>query len=86
VPELISTGPESTLMARVSPDGRWLIYSALSNVQFPNQSDSIRLMRVPMAGGEPQIILEAKGKDIDFDCPRRPGDLPPKFAQEYIEN
>jgi DNA-binding winged helix-turn-helix (wHTH) protein/Tol biopolymer transport system component len=73
VPELISTGPEATLMARVSPDGNWLIYAALSNVKFPNQSDFVRLMRVPMAGGAPQMILESKGTTPDFDCPDRTG-------------
>jgi len=71
VPELISTGPEATLMARVSPDGNWLIYAALSNVKFPNQSNSIRLMRVPIAGGVPQMIVETKGTAPDFDCPHR---------------
>jgi eukaryotic-like serine/threonine-protein kinase len=67
VPELIPTGPENIQVTRVSPDGAWLIYTAL----FPNERDTVRLMRVPLAGGAPQVILETKANN--FDCPRRPG-------------
>jgi len=65
VPELIPTGPENIQMVRVSPDGAWLIYSAL----FPNESDTVRLMRVPLAGGAPEVVLETKANN--FDCPHR---------------
>jgi Tol biopolymer transport system component/DNA-binding winged helix-turn-helix (wHTH) protein len=67
VPDLIPTGSENIQMARVSPDGAWLIYTAL----FPSESDTVRLMRVPLAGGAPQALFETKANN--FDCPRRPG-------------
>ena len=73
VPELIPTGPESTRMARVSPDGNWLIYAALSNAKSPDQSGSIRLMRVPLAGGPPQLIFESNSSGLNFSCPNRSG-------------
>jgi DNA-binding winged helix-turn-helix (wHTH) protein/Tol biopolymer transport system component len=75
VPELIPTGPESVQMVRASPDRRWLLYTTLQNPQSPNQSDSIRLMRVPMAGGTPQLMLEMKTAQANFDCPRSPRTL-----------
>jgi DNA-binding winged helix-turn-helix (wHTH) protein/Tol biopolymer transport system component len=74
-PELISTGLESTQMARVGPDRNSLIYAALSNPNFPNQSDAIRLMRVPLTGGAPQLIAETKTTDVNFDCVHRSGGL-----------
>jgi Tol biopolymer transport system component/DNA-binding winged helix-turn-helix (wHTH) protein len=73
VPELIPTGPESVQMLRASPDGKWLLYMALSNVQFPNQSDFTRLMRVPMAGGAPELMLQLRTTNTNFDCARHPG-------------
>ncbi len=74
-PELIPTGPESTGIARVSPDGNWLVYTAFPNVKSPSQSNFTRLMRVPMTGGAPQSILETKATDIYFDCTHHPGAL-----------
>lgn len=71
--ELIPTGPETIGWPRVSPDGQWLVYSALSNVEYPGQSESVRLMRVPISGGAPQPLFETKADSIDFDCARRPG-------------
>jgi DNA-binding winged helix-turn-helix (wHTH) protein/Tol biopolymer transport system component len=67
VPELVPTGPENIQMARVSADGVSLVYTAL----FPDESDTIRLMRVPLSGGAPQVVFETKANN--FDCPRRPG-------------
>ena len=71
--ELISTGPESIGFPRVSPDGEWLVYSVLSNVKFPSQSEFTRLMRVPIAGGAPQQLFEGRTENVNFDCARRPG-------------
>jgi Tol biopolymer transport system component len=74
VPELIPTGPENIEMARVSPDGTWLIYTAL----FPHESDTVRIMRVPLTGGVPQVIFESKGgassaSALNISCPHRRG-------------
>ena len=67
VPELVPTGPENIQVVRVSSDGKSLIYSAL----FPKESDAVRLLRVPLAGGAPQVVLQHVGNN--FDCPHRPG-------------
>jgi DNA-binding winged helix-turn-helix (wHTH) protein/Tol biopolymer transport system component len=67
VPEMIVNGPGNPGLARVSPDGGWLIYDLLLNGRR-----DYRLMRIPIAGGQPQVILESIQVD-NFDCPRRPG-------------
>ena len=67
VPELFPTGSENIQVVRVSSDGKSLIYSTL----FPGESDAVRLLRVPLAGGAPQVVLQTVGNN--FDCPRRPG-------------
>jgi DNA-binding winged helix-turn-helix (wHTH) protein len=72
IPELIPTGAEAVRMVRVAPDGAWLIYTALSNAKTPDQSDSVRLMRVPLTGGSPELLYENKS-GLNFDCPNRPG-------------
>jgi Tol biopolymer transport system component len=71
--ELIPTGPESIGWPRVSPDGEWLVYSVLSSVKSPSQSESSRLMRVPISGGAPQLLFETKAAYVNFDCPHHPG-------------
>jgi len=65
-PDLIPTGPGSPQFPRLSPDGEWIIYP---NGPYPKHD---RLMRVPLAGGPPQLILDRVNID-QLDCPRRPG-------------
>jgi hypothetical protein len=53
---------DSTLFGRTSPDGRWLLY--FSNPDF-NSLDSgssvpLRLMRMPVTGGPPELVLTAR--------------------------
>jgi DNA-binding winged helix-turn-helix (wHTH) protein/Tol biopolymer transport system component len=69
VPELIPTGPGNPIFPRLSPDGNWLIYPVLPDAGVPGE---YRLMRVPLTGGRPQLILERTTIE-NFDCPRRPG-------------
>jgi DNA-binding winged helix-turn-helix (wHTH) protein/Tol biopolymer transport system component len=69
VAELIPTGPGKPLVPRVSPGGGWLIYPVPLNAGVP---DEFRLMRVPLTGGRPQVML-GRTKLENFDCPRRAG-------------
>jgi Tol biopolymer transport system component len=85
VPELIPTGPENIEMARVSPDGAWLIYTAL----FPQESDTVRLMRVPLSGDAPQVIFESNGRTssasaLNISCPHHSGS-PCVFSEGFFE-
>jgi hypothetical protein len=57
VPELLVGGNRPTLIPRLSPDGTQLLY-----LLYPNPSEtvsSVSLMRMPLAGGAPQRVLEA---------------------------
>jgi Tol biopolymer transport system component len=40
----------------VSPDGAWVVYQCVVR-------DSIDLHAVPVAGGEPRVIIEGRGED-----------------------
>jgi DNA-binding winged helix-turn-helix (wHTH) protein/Tol biopolymer transport system component len=72
IAELIPTGTESLGEVRASPNRAWLIYTALSNVKSPDQSESVRVMRVRLTGGAPELLFESKSP-LDFSCPNRPG-------------
>ena len=65
VPEMIPTGAGSTSFGRPSPDGNWVIYPVLFNAVGES-----RLMRVPLAGGPPQVIFE-RTKVLNFSCSHR---------------
>ena len=58
VPELLVGGNYPVLTARLSPDSTQLLY-----LVYPSWTDnvsSISLMRMPVAGGAPQLILQAR--------------------------
>jgi serine/threonine protein kinase len=66
--EPLVTGTYDDVDARVSPDGAWLIYSAVTP-QDPLAST--RVMRVPLAGGPSQLVLIASVYN-EFRCARSP--------------
>jgi len=68
-PELVPTGSGTPELTRASPDGTWLIYSVLPNA---DSSPQTRLMRVPLAGGPPQVIFETTAVR-NFYCAHYPG-------------
>lgn len=67
-------GMDDQFAPRVSPDGNWLLY--VDRPRTWREGEPARLMRVPIAGGLPQIVLTASGFadwGLRFDCPRRAG-------------
>lgn len=66
--ELIPTGPESIGVVRVSPGGKWLIYTTLANVSYPDQAELTRVMRVPIGGGAPEPLFESKSTEVNVSC------------------
>jgi Tol biopolymer transport system component len=50
------TGTQDALFPRLSPDGAWILYVHFPKVAEP--SAPIRLMRIPVTGGMPQLVLE----------------------------
>ena len=70
--ESIDTGPGDGIIPRVSPDGTWVLY-----LVYPKESDSagsVRLMRVPIVGGPPQLVLTTTIVDT-HRCAKSPANL-----------
>ena len=66
--ELIATGPLDVYLPHVSPDGKWIIYMATPRTSPYTPQ---RLMRVPVHGGAPNFVLEARNW-IDHRCGHAP--------------
>lgn len=73
---------ESALSARVSPDGTWLLYTAVPTDSASSSEPSIplrRLMRIPILGGSPEFVFSARLPDYgvykDPVCARAPSTL-----------
>jgi eukaryotic-like serine/threonine-protein kinase len=69
--EPIETGPRGAIIPRMSPDGAWILY-----LETPQDGSSgpVRLMRVPVAGGLPQLVLT--GTIVDSHrCAKSPATL-----------
>ncbi|HZU28696.1 MAG TPA: protein kinase [Bryobacteraceae bacterium] len=63
--EALTFGSE-IMGGRISPDGKWLVYG-LSQTGVSR----IRLVRVPLTGGEPREILVSDSL-VDYSCSQRP--------------
>ena len=72
--ELLPLGPEPKWYSSFSPDGHWILYLALPEARLPGGSVPVRIMRVPVSGGPPQLVLTALGT-TDIHCTRAPANL-----------
>ncbi len=72
--ELLPLGPGPKWYASFSPDGHWILYMALPEARHPGGSVPVRIMRVPVSGGPPQLVLTASGT-TDIRCTRAPANL-----------
>jgi serine/threonine protein kinase len=71
--EPVVTGPQFVGAPRLSPDGAWILFAEAPRTPGkPSPPD--RLMRIPVAGGVPQVVLETRN-DQDFYCARAPASL-----------
>ncbi len=66
VAEPITTGPDVVSLARLSPDGQWIIYSTEARSGRPP-----RVMRIATSGGAPQLIMETR-VTAQVQCPSAP--------------
>jgi len=62
---------EEVEQATVTPDGAWILYWSTPEASPGRPSSKHRIMRIPVAGGSSEQILEADGDNssIDFRCP-----------------
>jgi Tol biopolymer transport system component len=72
--------PVSPTWPRLSPDGAWIVY-----VEAPTTASAPhRLMRIPVSGGSPQLVLEIH-KGLNFECARAPASLCVAFEESQDE-
>jgi eukaryotic-like serine/threonine-protein kinase len=71
--EPVVTGPPDVSGPRLSADGAWLLYMELPKTAL-GASTPRRLVRIPVAGGVPQLVLETRNT-VDVGCARAPARL-----------
>ena len=71
-PERLVGGNDSVELPRLTPDGTSILYLIRAKLDGP--SNSSRVMRVPLAGGPSQLVLEDTGI-WDIQCARAPSTL-----------
>jgi Tol biopolymer transport system component/DNA-binding winged helix-turn-helix (wHTH) protein len=71
-PDLLVGGKDGITLARPSPDGLQVFY--LVGPQNTGDQKGLRLMRVPLSGGAPQLILQREAID-NFQCATLPATL-----------
>jgi Tol biopolymer transport system component len=64
--EPLVTPPTAGVYPRISADGAWILY-----VEFPTKASTIRLMRVPVKGGVPQLVMELP-RGLNHECSHAP--------------
>jgi DNA-binding winged helix-turn-helix (wHTH) protein/Tol biopolymer transport system component len=72
MPELLVGGNEEAMLPRLAPDDSTVLYVIWPKLGEPARPR--RLMRVPLAGGPPQLVLERDGMG-NMQCARRPSTL-----------
>jgi Tol biopolymer transport system component len=70
--EMLVFGPEEKSVCRLNPDGTQLLYLVPTNPS--DNSQPTRVMRAPMSGGPPQIVLEAPAI-VNHQCSRAPATI-----------
>jgi Tol biopolymer transport system component len=71
--EPLVTGPQHNPgPACLSPDGAWILYADLPKVV--HASTPVPLMRIPVGGGVPQLVLEMRNSQ-GYRCSRAPANL-----------
>ncbi len=71
-PELLVGGSEESMLPRLTPDGTQIVY--LQYHRAYDWSDVVRMMRIPVAGGPPQLVMETRGLTNE-QCARLPSTL-----------
>jgi eukaryotic-like serine/threonine-protein kinase len=69
--EAVVTGSQDAIFPYISPDGAWILYLELPKA---GSADLSRLMRIPLEGGVPKFVLEAR-RWRNMGCARAPARL-----------
>jgi Tol biopolymer transport system component/DNA-binding winged helix-turn-helix (wHTH) protein len=68
-PDLLVGGEQSVTLARLNPESSAILYTL--NAEPSDVAHRIRMMRLPLAGGTPQFVLQDAGIN-NFQCTRPP--------------
>ncbi len=71
--EAVVTGPGEEFSGRVSPDGRWILYSTQRDRMGIPSTDPRSMMRVPASGGSPEEVFVYRSHFDSIRCGSRPG-------------
>jgi Tol biopolymer transport system component/DNA-binding winged helix-turn-helix (wHTH) protein len=71
-PDLLVGGQDSVVAARLNPEGSEILYLVLPRAKSTDKR--LRLMRMPLAGGTPHLVLQEEAID-NFQCARSPSTL-----------
>jgi len=66
--EPLVTGPDDETAKAVTPDGLWLVYTVQKH---GDASAPVKVMRVPMSGGSPELLLDPGVDFYDITCAKR---------------
>jgi len=69
--EPVVAGPGEQLAAVLSPDGLWLVYMEVPNFEHFGAATRVKLMKIPVSGGTPQLVLTSETYD-SHQCTRDP--------------
>jgi serine/threonine protein kinase len=70
--DAIVQGPADYDSAGLSPDGSWLLYRETAHTKPGVPRAAWRLMRQPIAGGSPELVLETPVADWSYRCSPNP--------------
>jgi Tol biopolymer transport system component len=88
VGEAVVQGAEDSFNSGLSPDGSWILYVESTRAMPGAPPNPQRLMRRPVAGGLPEMVLEdPAGTSIDYWCAPKPGSqcvLGQKEGEEFV--
>ena len=70
--EAVVTGPQNASLPRLASDGAWILYT--ESPKTIGASTALRLMRVPVGGGAPQLVLETRNW-WGHNCAQAPASL-----------
>jgi Tol biopolymer transport system component len=65
--EPLTTGPDENRFARLSPDGRWVLYSSRAR----DETRFARYKRVSLSGGPPELVMQTQ-PGAEIGCPVSP--------------
>lgn len=71
-PELLVGGKEQSMLPRLTPDGKDIVYLQYS--QWFEQAQAVRMFRLSLSGGPPELVLEGRGF-TNLQCARLPSTL-----------